>query len=128
MTALAGLLVAADAPTKDDPTKRAKDTLRYAKVEVQGVLTSVHEDWEPMYIDISAPSERAVKIPLMVAGLKGWTERKLLGANGRVVRLTGTLERRTVGVRPGVTEERLVIVANTLEVVAEDIPPLPKEP
>ena len=121
-----GLLVGAGAP-KDGGTKPPKEDAYYAKVEIQGVLTTVGKvAGEPISIDI--PRDRKwISYPLNVSKLKGWPVEKVEKYNGRLVRVTGTLELLPVKTATGATEDQFVIVAETFECLEKDFTP-PKNP
>jgi hypothetical protein len=94
--------------------KPADPLPEYATVEVLGTLLSVREHREAMCIILSPHADPA-PVPLMVSKLKGWTSEKFLKANGKDIRVTGSLEIQPVGMGPGMAKKRLVIVANSME-------------
>lgn len=124
---VAGLTVSALTPRQQDGKKPAVDIPHFAKVEAQGDIVTVHADWEPMYLDIAQPGKPAEKLPLDLSKLKGWSDEKLLKANGRIVRITGTLKMMPVEFRRGKKEQLFVLVAQTLEIIERDDNP-PKDP
>jgi hypothetical protein len=114
LIAAVGLLPGAP-PPKDDAAKPPKVWPYYARVEIQGVLnTGAGALREPLTIEIPT-RPRGTRFPLKVSELKDWTEKNLEKYNGRIVRVTGTLELLPVTTGSGVTEDRLTIVAKTLE-------------
>jgi hypothetical protein len=129
--AAAGLLLSADQPKKGDG-KAAKDQSYYAKVEIHGFLETMRRPDEPLGIFLPRhPPDRPriTSYPMSVSKLKNWTEEKLrkFEFDGKEVRVTGTLEYVPVMTRTGM-EERLMIVAETLEFVAEKDKPAPPKP
>lgn len=110
-----GLLLGADDPKKDG-AKPPKDVAFYAKVEIQGYFSTAAARRlnELMAVDVPAGPSKGM-FSLDISKLKGWTGDKVADLSGRAVRVTGTLEYQSVLVKPGVTENRLVIVATTLE-------------
>jgi hypothetical protein len=126
-----GLSLGADDPKKVEGKKKyegktLKDIPYYAKVEIQGYFFAGNRLNELMAVVVpDGPSEG--KFSLDIRKLKGWTGDKVGDLNGRAVRVTGTLEFQPVPVGRGVTENRLVIVATTLEDVDPN-PPIRKEP
>ncbi len=125
--AAAGLSLGADKP-KDGEKDSPKEPLYfyYAKVEVKGVLITPIDSNE-LFSIVNPRRPNPTTIPLSVSKLKMWTKKQLEKCNGRVVLVTGPLELVPVETKPGVTEDRLAVVAETLEFVEKDVP-LPKDP
>jgi hypothetical protein len=113
--ALAGLLLAAD-PPKGDGAKPPPDPTIYAKAEVRGELISMREAWEPMYIVIANRPKEA-KLPLIVSDLPRWSNERYGKAHGKPVRVSGSLEVKPIETKTGGKEDRLALVAKTMDVV-----------
>jgi hypothetical protein len=122
------ILVAGIVPGQNVPDGvQPKDWPYYAKVDLLGRLHSSRERWESMNIQIPTVP-KSTRLYLDISQLKGWTDKELhQKADLKDVRVTGTLELKPVMVRPGVSEDHIVLVATTLEVV-ENAPPKPKKP
>jgi hypothetical protein len=114
-------------PPKGDAPKPPPDPFIYAKAEVRGELVSMREAWEPMYIVVpSRPKE--VKLPLVVSDLERWTKDRFEKAHGKPVRISGTLEPRSFETKTGGKEDRLALVARTMdEIVWENGGKAPKD-
>jgi hypothetical protein len=114
LIAVAGMLPGEDAPRKafdvSDP-----DTY-FAKVEVQGSLrTAGRRPGEPITVEIGRIGMKPTRFPLDVTKLKGWTDKELERHNGKLVRVTGILEQRTLPTGKGKPGGQLVLLAETLE-------------
>ena len=100
---------------------KPKEMPYYAKVEIQGIFNTAERRDELQFIVIpTRPNWTKYRVDL--SKLKEWTTEKLRKTNGRIVRVTGTLESQPVPVRRGVTENRLVIVVASMIAVDEAIP------
>lgn len=101
---------------------KPKEVSYYAKVEIQGVLYLVGAKRDDLQ-HITIPTRpKPTNFPADLRKLKDWTTEKLLKTNGRDVRVTGTLEYRPFEIRPGVTEDRLVIVVTSMTETVQQAP------
>ena len=101
---------------------------RFAKVEFQGFLEPAPSPQEPRWIHFHN-GPKTIAFPLDVSHLKDWTGAKYREARGKVVRVIGTLDIQTVGTgRPGVTEDRVIIVVQEMKIMEKENQDPPKKP
>jgi hypothetical protein len=109
---LTGLLLGANPPPK-------LQDFYYARVQLQGGWEGATQPDLPgilqAKLDLNQPG--LTRFPVDVSKLKGWTYDEIRRATGKYVRITGTLEMRRVKTSDVTSEERVVIIAKTFEVV-----------
>jgi len=145
LVVVAALLLGADAP-KQGADKPAATNLppsnfrnvifrdirdappRFAKVEFQGFLEPLPSPQERRWIWFDK-GPKHIAFPLDVSNLKDWTGAKYRESLGKVVRVMGTLDIQAVGTgRPGLTEDRVVIVVQEMKIMEKENQDPPKNP